>query len=80
MKHIQTLWDGFASKMCPPGTPEVQARMMRQSFYAGSAVMFSIITKKVDDPDTNSAEGAKFMGEIATEIQEFANSISAGKA
>jgi hypothetical protein len=80
MKHIQALWDGFSSKMCPPGTPELQVRMMRHSFYAGSAVLFSIITKKIDDPATTSVEGAKFMGEISTEIQDFANSISAGQA
>lgn len=80
MNHIEILWDGFAMKMCPPGTPEIQIKMMRRSFYAGCAVLFSILTKKIDDPAISNAEGAQFMGEIAKEIQKFTNSIYAGKA
>lgn len=80
MKHIESLWEGFASKMCPPSTPEVQVKLMRRSFYAGAAVLFSILTKKIDDPAVSNHEGAQFMGEIAREIQEFANNIDAGKA
>lgn len=80
MNHIEVLWEGFALKMCPPGTPELQTKMMRRAFYGGAAVLFSTLTKKIDDPTISSQEGAQFMGEINSEIQRFASSIIAGKA
>jgi len=80
MKHIEPSWEQFAAKIIPGDANEHQRKMMRQSFYAGAVILFSMLTKKIDDPATTSQDGAKFMGEISEEINQFANQVQAGKA
>lgn len=51
---------------------------MRRCFFAGASLLFSQVTEKIDDPTISSQDGARFMGDVYKEINDFASDVSNG--
>jgi hypothetical protein len=80
MNHIGALWEKFEKRAVPAGASDVQRNSMKRCFYGGAALLFSVVTEKTNDPKVTSEEGARFMNDIANEINTFADAVSNGKS
>lgn len=78
MNHITSLWTQFSKRALPTDTSDKDLIYMRRCFFAGASLLFSKVTEKIDDPTISSYDGAKFMGEISKEIDDFARNVTNG--
>lgn len=78
MNHISNLWTQFAKRALPPDTSTKDLIYMRRCFFAGASLLFSQVTEKIDDPTISSQDGARFMGDVYKEINDFASDVSNG--
>ena len=67
MKTIQSAWEDFLNDVVPKDAPEVQKIEMKNSFYAGAAILFELMKEVADKFDDES--GSKILDGIYEEIE-----------
>lgn len=73
-------WDSFARAVLPADAPAVQRQEMRRAFYAGAqGIMFGVIAALAPDSEPTT-EDLKVMENLQTELNDFAESVKAGRA
>lgn len=77
MSHIKQAWEEFAIKSIPPGSPDIQVEVMRDSFYAGASMIFNRIVEEMEKPDVTNDQGGEFISQIGAEVNEFIASVLA---
>lgn len=72
---LETEWRKFEALVIPATAPEVQRTEMCKSFYAGAAVLMSVLTALGDAPISDEA-AALVLQRIGEEIQAYAASLN----
>ena len=75
MNTLQDHWQFYATKVLPPNAPAIQVKECQLAFYAGALAYQHIALIAADDNMSEDA-GAMMMEGLATEIREFAKSVT----
>lgn len=74
-------WDKYARTILPQDAPTVQKVETRRAFYAGAqSILFRVLEHfATDNPEPSDADLA-LMQSVHDELQDFAESVKAGRA
>jgi hypothetical protein len=73
-------WDKFARSVLPLNVTPGQRREMRRAFYSGAqSILFRVIQSFAPETEPTDAD-LQIMNDLQTELQEFGESIQAGRA
>lgn len=72
-------WDKFARACLPINCPSAQRREMRVAFYAGAqSILFRVIQSFAPEAEPTESD-LKVMKDLDQELQDFAESVAAGR-
>jgi hypothetical protein len=73
-------WFEFARQCIPEQAPEVQRVEMRRAFYAGAAVLFSLVTGGLDADKEPTDLDVAYLESLNQELKLYSQDLSDGKA
>ncbi len=68
MSTIEEIWRGYDKRVIPAECDPIQRAVMRQSFWAGAAAMFSVVTSAGDGTED---EGFATMKALQAELKAY---------
>lgn len=74
VRLLERAWLAFHLRCIPTAGPE-QIAGMKEAFFAGATVLFTIMTKGVSDGDDVSLADMQLMAAIDAELREFGSSF-----
>ena len=73
-------WREFERAVMPKGAPQVQRVEMRRAWYAGAAMMFSLMTGGLDADSEPTDLDVAYLSSLHREIAAFSDDLGRGKA
>jgi hypothetical protein len=70
-KTLAEIWAKYEREVMPRDAGETQRRESRNCFYAGAAVLFSIIMRNMSAGDEPQPEDMELLDNLAAEIKAF---------
>jgi hypothetical protein len=68
IKSIEDGWKFYEDRTIPPGAPEIQRKLMRQSFYAGALFLMDMLMKSLDDMGEDHEKGVSYLNGLQKEL------------
>jgi hypothetical protein len=74
MTTLQDKWQSFERSAMPKDAPPIQRKEMRRAFYAGVAVMLSLMSELGED-DVSEEAGAAALEALDQECKQFLSRV-----
>jgi hypothetical protein len=76
MKHIEKLWQSYKKDVMKDRFTESQIIDTRLAFFSCASALFYIMMRMAENENVTQEQGAAFLDEINSEIEEFRNDVS----
>lgn len=77
MKLIARAWESYRRAILPSDAGAVQVKETRQAFFAGAAILQTLVMTKVSAGDEITAEDMAMMAALQEELDAFGREIDA---
>ena len=76
-KYIEPAWLRFETMVLPRDASAVQRSEMRKAFYGGAAILFRIITGRLEEGAEPTDADLRMMDDVSAEIDEYGEELDA---